>query len=63
MTNTNFGGAKLKGTGNIFSKLQNKLGHKLIGIGCAAHILHNCIQNAVNKLPLLDIESVVVKNI
>lgn len=60
-TNTNFGGVKRKGTENVFTKLQSKMDRPLIGIGCAAHIVHNCVHSAVNKLPALDIECVIVK--
>lgn len=59
-TNTNFGGMKRKGTNNLFTKLNNSCGKSLIGVGCTAHILNNCIQNATDVLPI-DIEVIAVK--
>lgn len=59
-TNSNFGGPNRNGTNNIFVKLQNNLGKKLVGVGCAAHILNNTIQTAADNIPL-DIESVLIK--
>lgn len=58
--NTNFGGAERKGKNNIYCKLNETLSHKVLGLGCAAHIVHNAIQSAAECLPL-DIESVVHK--
>jgi hypothetical protein len=31
-----------------------------MGVGCAAHIVHNCLQTEVDALPI-DIEVIVVK--
>lgn len=59
-TNCNFGGAARKGQNNIFHKMQNFIGQKLIGVNCAAHILNNCIQTAAECLPI-DIEVIIVK--
>lgn len=42
-TNTNFGGAAQQGKNNVFYKLKNALGHDVIGIGCAAHVINNTI--------------------
>lgn len=58
--NTNFGGVKRGGTNNVFSRLKNSLGREINGIGCAAHIVHNCVQHGVDNLPI-DIEALVVK--
>lgn len=58
--NTNFGGAARKGTNNIFAKLNEELQQKLIGVGCAAHIIHNAIQHAADLLPV-DIENIIIK--
>jgi len=44
----------------VFHKLQGKLGKQLIGVGCAAHIIHNAIQTAADCLPI-DIECIIVK--
>ncbi|KAL4091311.1 hypothetical protein QTP88_026014 [Uroleucon formosanum] len=59
-TNCNFGGVSRRGTNNVFHKLQGKLGKQLIGVGCAAHIIHNAIQTAADCLPI-DIECIIVK--
>jgi len=59
-TNCNFGGVSRRGTNNMFHKLQGKLGKQLIGVGCAAHIIHNAIQTAADCLPI-DIECIIVK--
>lgn len=59
-TNTNFGGAKRKGTNNLFCKLSASTDKTLVGIGCMAHIVNNCINNAADSLPI-DAEVVIVK--
>lgn len=59
-TNTNFGGMKRKGVNNLFKKLNASRGKPLVGIGCVAHILNNCVQNATDVLPI-DVEVIVVK--
>lgn len=58
--NTNFGGQQRKGKNNVFFRLQNVIQKELIGIGCSAHILHNCIQHAIDGLPI-DIEFLIMK--
>ncbi|CAH0563076.1 unnamed protein product [Brassicogethes aeneus] len=58
--NTNFGGVSRKGENNIFNRLKNELNQDLIGVGCAAHIIHNAIQTATDLLPM-EIEGIVVK--
>nr|CAB3264501.1 Numb protein [Phallusia mammillata] len=58
--NTNFGGVKRKGKNNVFFKVRESLKRNIIGIGCAAHIVHNCLQHAVDTLPVC-VESLVVK--
>lgn len=57
--NCNFGGAARNGK-NVFSRMQDALPHKIIGVGCAAHTVHNTIQTAADCLPH-DIEAVVFK--
>ena len=42
--NTNFGGVNRKGKNNVFSYLKKELGRNIVGVGCGAHIVHNCIQ-------------------
>lgn len=59
-TNTNFGGAARRGTGNIFVKLSTQLGHKIVGVGCSAHVVHNCIQAGADSLPV-DVAQIVNK--
>ncbi|CAN8023819.1 unnamed protein product [Ixodes persulcatus] len=44
-TNTNFGGAKRLGQNKVWRNLQRALGRNVIGIGCGAHIVHNCLQS------------------
>ncbi|KAF2900321.1 hypothetical protein ILUMI_05867 [Ignelater luminosus] len=58
--NTNFGGVSKKGNKNVFNKLKQNVPQKLIGIGCAAHIIHNTIQTAADLLPV-DVDSVINK--
>lgn len=59
-TNCNFGGKNRKGSNNVYSKLNQSLGRRLIGIGCGAHIVHNAIKTAADCLPV-DFECVIVK--
>ena len=59
-TNTNFGGCRRLGKNNVWRKLEAELERKIIGIGCGAHIIHNCLQCAVDCLPI-DIECFAVK--
>ncbi|KAE9529165.1 hypothetical protein AGLY_011961 [Aphis glycines] len=54
-TNTNFGDVKRKGQGNVFRKLQKSLSRPILGIGCAAHILHNTVKTACDALSI-DVE-------
>ena len=58
--NTNFGGVKRKGQNNIFRRLQQELKCEIVGVGCAAHICHNCLHHAVDVFPI-DVEVIVVK--
>lgn len=56
---TNFGSVSRGGKNNANYLLKQwKL--KLIGIGCAAHIVHNALKTACDSLPI-DIECFVVK--
>ena len=59
-TSINFGGCRRLGKNNVWRKLETELGRKIIGIGCGAHIIHNCLQCAVDCLPI-DIECFAVK--
>lgn len=59
--NTNFGGVKRGGNNNVFVRMKNVLGREINGIiGCGAHIAYNCIQTAVDVLPI-EVEVLVVK--
>lgn len=59
-TNTNFGGPNRLGKNNLFKKLNNSCSTSIVGVGCVAHILNNCIQNSTDILPF-DIEVIVIK--
>jgi hypothetical protein len=59
-TNTNFGGLKRKRTNNVFCKIKEDLNRGVIGLGCVAHMIHNCAHSSVNTIPL-DTEGLVVK--
>jgi hypothetical protein len=52
--------AKSLGKNNVWRKLETELKRQIIGIGCGAHIIHNCLQCAVDCLPI-DIECSAVK--
>ncbi|XP_074838055.1 uncharacterized protein LOC142004356 isoform X2 [Carettochelys insculpta] len=58
--NANFGGAKRAGNNHVWRKLQVKVGKKIFGIGCGAHVIHNCLQAAADCLPI-DLESFALK--
>lgn len=56
---TNFGNSSRGGTNNVYYRLKQwKPG--MIGVGCAAHVVHNALKSACDQLPL-DIECIVVK--
>ena len=50
--NTNFGGLKRRGQNNVFFQVKENTERNMKGIGCAAHIVHSCIQHAVDDLPV-----------
>lgn len=56
---TNFGGETRGGQNNVFARLKKEFPH-LIGVGCAAHIVHNTLKYACDAMPF-DVESTVVK--
>lgn len=58
--NTNFSGLERKGQNNIYHRLIFTLNRPTIGVGCAAHIIHNAAQTAADMLPT-DIETIAVK--
>ena len=59
--NTNFGGVKRRGHDNVFYKVKDNIKRDLVGIGSTIHIVHNCLQHAVDTLPV-SVESLVVKS-
>lgn len=56
---TNFGSSERGGCNNVFYRLR-QWRPSLIGIGCAAHIVHNALKASCDELPF-DIECLVVK--
>jgi hypothetical protein len=59
-TNANFGGLIWKGTNNVFCKIKEDLNRGVIGLGCVAHMIHNCAHSSINTI-LQDTEGLVVK--
>ena len=57
--NTNFGGLARRKGNNVFSRLKNDVPN-LVGIGCPAHILNNCLHYDTNQMSI-DIESIIYK--
>lgn len=55
----NFGRIDRASEGNVFAKLKQMKGN-ILGVGCAAHIVHNALRNACGTLDI-EIESVVVQ--
>ncbi|XP_076807661.1 uncharacterized protein LOC143450824 [Clavelina lepadiformis] len=51
--NTMFGGLRRNEQGNnVFAKLKKMLNPSLIGVGCSAHVLNNCIHHGAERLQL-----------
>ena len=49
--NTMFGGLRRNEQGNnVFAKLKKMLNPSLIGVGCSAHVLNNCIHHEAEKM-------------
>ena len=60
--NTMFGGCERGGQNNVFAKLKRSLNKEsLVGVGCPAHILNNCLHHAVGQVAAVDIESIINK--
>lgn len=55
----NFGNRQRSGSDNAFYKL-NVLYPGIIGVGCCAHIVHNALKKACDKMPI-DVECIIVK--
>ena len=49
---------KRRGQNNAFFRVKENIERDLTGIGCAANIVHNCLQHAVDNLPVC-VESLV----
>jgi hypothetical protein len=43
--NTNFGGTERREK-NVFERLRDKMKRDIVGVDCAAHIIHNALQVA-----------------
>ena len=55
--NTMFGGLRRNEQGNnVFAKLKKMLNPSLIGVGCSAHVLNNCIHHGAERMNI-DIEN------
>lgn len=59
-TQISVGGKDRKAKNNVFCKLNKVLDREVIGVGCAAHIVHNAIQRASDYLPV-DVETIMMK--
>ena len=57
--NTNFGGIRRRRGNNVFTHLKSEV-PALVGVGCPAHILNNCLHHGVNQMSL-DLESIIYK--
>ena len=57
--NTNFGGIRRRRGYNVFTHLKSEV-PALVGVGCPAHILNNCLHHGVNQMSL-DLESIIYK--
>jgi hypothetical protein len=58
--NTNFGGKNRNKGNNVLTHLEKGISQHIIGVGCSAHILHNCAQHGVNCLEF-EVDSIVQK--
>ena len=60
--NTNFGGVRRAAGGkNVFANLKKmKNSGTLVGVGCPAHVLNNCVQHGADTLDV-DVESMIMK--
>lgn len=59
--NTMFGGLKRNEEGNnVFANLKKMLEKSLIGVGCPAHILNNCVHHGAERMDI-DIENIINK--
>lgn len=56
---TNFGSRERRGESNVYFRLK-RWRPELIGVGCAAHIVHNALKSACDTMPF-DVECIVVK--
>lgn len=56
---TNFGSSERGGSNNVYYHLK-QWNRQMIGVGCAAHIVHSALKSACDALPI-DIEAFIVK--
>ena len=55
--NTIFGGLRRNEQGNnVFAKLKKMLNPSMIGVGCSAHVLNNCIHHGAERM-IIEIEN------
>lgn len=59
-TNTNFGGLRRQGRENVHTKVRRALQREVLGLGCPAHIVHNCARTALDTIPV-DVEYILNK--
>ena len=59
--NTNFGGIRRKKGNNVFTHLKSEV-PGLVGVGCPAHILNNCLPHGLNQMSL-DLENIFTRTI
>lgn len=60
--NVNFGGLARRGQKNVLSNMKQDLNSDIVGVGCPAHILHNCIQHRADSLQC-NVDYTIFKNI
>lgn len=58
--NTMFGGIKRGDGSNVFANLKRILNKVLVGVGCPAHVLNNCIQHGTDLLEI-DLQGLIMK--
>lgn len=57
----NFGGLNRQGSNNVLALLKERVNSNVIGVGCPAHILHNCAQHGLDQFGKFDIDAFVFK--
>lgn len=59
--NHNFGGISGSGNKNVFPALKYVLQKELIGVGCPAHIHHNCMQHGADTMSVDIVECTIME--